>query len=361
MNKTPLYALHQKLGAKFGPFAGYEMPLFYKTGIIKEHLHTRKSAGLFDISHMMLVQISGQFAAQAISALCPLHAEEIEIGQARYTFFLNQNGGIIDDLIVSRLANDRFLLVCNAGCAQKDWSHIVKHTTEHKVDVTVIPFGLIALQGPKAQAVLEKAGLPVSTMNFMQINELDGERQGWLVSRSGYTGEDGFEIAAPKNEIAGLAEKLLSDERVLPVGLGARDSLRLEAGLSLYGQDLSDEISPMEAGLVWAIPKDLRTGGNYLGAEAIARKIAEGRKRKRVGIKPEGRAPVRAGAEIFDGTGSKVGEVTSGGFGPSVDHPVALGLINVDADSNSLVAHVRSKQIPLQAARLPFTPHKYKR
>jgi len=361
MNKTPLYDLHQKFGAKFGPFAGYEMPLFYKSGIIKEHLHTRASAGLFDISHMMLVQISGQFAEQAIGLLCPLNVEEIEVGQARYTFFLNQEGGIIDDLIVSRLAIDRFLFVCNAGCAQKDWAHIEKHTAGHEIDVTVIPFGLIALQGPKAEAVLEKAGMAVSSMKFMQIKELGGERQGWLASRSGYTGEDGFEIAAPKNEIMHLAEELLSDNRVLPIGLGARDSLRLEAGLSLYGQDLSDEISPMEAGLVWAIPKNLRTGGTYLGAEAIANKITEGRNRKRVGLKPEGRAPVRAGAEIFDKSGNKVGQVTSGGFGPSVDHPVALGLIDVDAGNDSLVARLRSRNIPLQIARLPFTPHKYKR
>ena len=225
----------------------------------------------------------------------------------------------------------------------------------------IIPTGLIALQGPQAAAVLEDVGFAVSDLIFMQIKEFSHGEATWMISRSGYTGEDGFEIALPENETAEFAAKLLNDERVLPVGLGARDSLRLEAGLSLYGQDLSDDITPMEAGLIWAIPKDLRSSGSYIGADAIEEKITTKRKRKRVGITPQGRAPVRAGSEIFDTTGSQVGVITSGGFGPSVGHPVALGLINVDADTDTLVAKVRSKDKPLQIAALPFTPHNYKR
>ena len=361
MKKTPLFDLHEMHGAKFGPFAGYDMPLFYKAGIIKEHQFTRESAGLFDISHMMLVHVSGPDAQALLSKLTPLHIDAMAHGESRYTFFLNENGGIIDDLIVSRLSHDRYSLVCNAGCAQKDWDHIEKHADGFDVAAKIIPTGLIALQGPKAGAVLEDAGLAVSNLNFMQIKEFSHGASTWIISRSGYTGEDGFEIALPENETAEFAAKLLGDERVLPVGLGARDSLRLEAGLSLYGQDLSDDISPMEAGLIWAIPKDLRSGGSYIGADAIEEKIKTKRKRKRVGITPQGRAPVRAGSEIFDKSGSQVGTITSGGFGPSVGHPVALALINVDADTDTLVAKVRSKDMPLQIAALPFTPHNYKR
>lgn len=361
MNKTPLYNIHVAHGAKFGPFAGFDMPLFYKTGIIAEHLHTRKKAGLFDISHMMLVEIGGDDGAQLVSKLCPLNANDMDNGEARYTFFLNDNAGIIDDLIVSRLANDRYSMVCNAGCAEKDLAHINRHAENFNVEIIVKPYGIVALQGPEAEVVLEGCGLSVSAMKFMQVARIDGDHGNWLVSRSGYTGEDGFEIAMPENEIAAFTQKLLADERVLPIGLGARDSLRLEAGLSLYGQDLSDDITPMEAGLTWAIAKDLRTDGSYIGAQAVKEKIAAKRKRKRVGIKPEGRAPVRAGSVILDGSGSQVGEITSGGFGPSVEHPVALGLINIDADVESLVAEVRSRHIALKIASLPFTPHKYKR
>ena len=361
MKKTPLYDLHAKHGAKFGPFAGYDMPLFFKSGIIAEHRHTRQNAGLFDISHMMLVQVSGDDAAALIARLCPLQSRAMETGEARYSFFLNDNAGIIDDLIVSRLAANRYSLVCNAGCAQKDLAHIEKHARQFSVDINVRPHGIIALQGPQAEAVLEDTGLAVSHLKFMHVTEPEGMQDQWLVSRSGYTGEDGFEIAMPNHQIAEFAEKLLGDARVLPIGLGARDSLRLEAGLSLYGQDLSDDITPMEAGLIWAIPRELRANGTYLGAAAIEAKIADKRRRKRVGIKPRGRAPVRASAIISDQSGSQVGVITSGGFGPSVAHPVALGLIDVDSDMSSLAAEVRGKQIPLQVVPLPFTPHNYHR
>ncbi len=361
MKKTPLYDIHQSHGAKFGPFAGYEMPLFYKTGIIAEHLHTRKKAGLFDISHMLPVDISGNGAKDLLSRLCPVDAESMNRGEAKYTFFLNEEAGIIDDLIVSKLSDDRFWLVCNAGCAQKDLAHIKNIAGEFDVEIKVPEYGIVALQGPLAQQVLSDFGLQLSDMTFMQTRQGEGEYEGWLISRSGYTGEDGFEIAMASTHIADFAKQLLDDERVAPIGLGARDSLRLEAGLSLYGQDLSDTITPMEAGLTWAIARELRQGGVYIGAGAVAQHIANKRKRKRVGLIPDGRAPVRAGAIISDGSEKQVGTVTSGGFGPSVGHPVALGLIAVNADSDTLVAQVRSKSIPLQIAPLPFTPHHYKR
>lgn len=357
MRKTPLYAIHESHGAKFGEFAGFDMPLFYKTGIIGEHKHTREKAGLFDISHMMLAQIGGGEASLLIEKLCPLKATDMNDGDARYTFFLNKNAGIIDDLIVSRLGENLFSMVCNAGCADKDLAHIKIHAKNFDVNVSVLDHGIIALQGPMAELVLQDINLPVADMKFMQTIEHDD----WLISRSGYTGEDGFEIAMPAKQISEFAEKLIADERVIPIGLGARDSLRLEAGLSLYGQDLSDTITPMEAGLVWAIPKELRSDGNYIGAPAIEEKITNKRKRKRVGIKPDGKAPVRAGSIILDAAGEPVGEITSGGFGPTVEHPVAMGLINVEANLDGLVAQVRSKLIPLQIAPLPFSPHHYKR
>ncbi len=361
MNRTPLYAIHEQFGAKFGPFAGFDMPLFYESGIIKEHLHTRANAGFFDISHMMLVQVSGNDASALISRLTPLNAQQMNCGDARYTFLLNERAGIIDDLIVSKISQDRYLIVCNAGCADKDWAHIESHSREFNASAKKLPLALVALQGPKAVSVLLEMGIAVNKLGFMQIMEHQSGTDTWLVSRCGYTGEDGFEIAIPHDQVAEFSQQLLDDKRVLPIGLGARDSLRLEAGLSLYGQDLSEDITPMEAGLIWAIPKNLRNGGAYLGANAVAEKIANGRTRKRVGFVPEGRAPVRAGSKIFDAAGNHVGEVTSGGFGPSVDHPVALGLISADCDTDGLTAQVRKKMIKLQKAALPFTPHNYKR
>ncbi len=358
MNRTPLYELHERADAKFGAFAGYDMPLFYPAGIIAEHNHTRTQAGLFDICHMMHVEIAGADAAALVERLCPTNAGNQQIGSAQYTFFLNEAAGIIDDLIVTRLDDRRYLIVCNAGCADKDRVHIEKAAADFDATPSIIERGFVALQGPMAQAVLEAQGLAVADLAFKQAIE---PRAGMFVSRTGYTGEDGFEIALPEDEIVGFVEGLLTDERVMLIGLGARDSLRLEAGLSLYGQDLDEDISPMEAGLTWAIPQPLREGGPYIGADALAQKRAAGRRRKRVGLKPEGRAPVRAGAALVDGSGRAVGRVTSGGFGPTVGHPVALGLIDVDADAGTLAAEVRGKQLPLEVAALPFTAHNYKR
>ena len=356
MKKTPLHALHRELGAKFGPFAGYDMPLFYPAGILAEHRQTRTAAGMFDISHMLQVEITGRNAAAVVEQLCPYPASEQASGRARYSFFLNESGGIIDDLIVTRLSDDRFLLVCNAGSAGKDLEHIRAHAAGSDVEIAVRDRAFLALQGPQSEEVLRDCGIGPMPEAFLDALELPGDR---FVSRSGYTGEDGFEIALPVGEAETFARRLLADPRVAMAGLGARDSLRLEAGLPLYGQDLSEEITPQEAGLSWAIPQSHRSGGPFVGAGALAANFAAGRKRRRIGLVPEGAAPVRAHAEIRDSIGRPVGEVTSGGFGPTVNHPVAMGLIAVDA-TFPLFAELRGRQAPLAEAKLPFVPHRYK-
>ncbi|MCC0020553.1 MAG: glycine cleavage system aminomethyltransferase GcvT [Nitratireductor sp.] len=358
MKKTPLHELHAESGSKFGPFAGYDMPLFYPLGIMKEHQHTRGHAGLFDISHMVHIDVSGPQAADLIARASPFDPASQDQGSCKYTFFLNENAGIIDDLIVTRLGDARFRIVANAGCAEKDIAHISKLAEEYDADIEVLECGFVALQGPEAEKVLCDAGIDVSQLVFMTAMEPES---GWFVSRTGYTGEDGFEIALPVAETEAFARKLLSDERVELIGLGARDSLRLEAGLSLYGQDLDEETSPHEAGLIWAIPKELRSGGAYLGADAFARKFAEGRKRKRVGLKPKEAKPVRAGATLADSEGNEIGSITSGGFGPTVGGPVALGMISADAGENGIFADVRGKQVEMEIVPLPFAPHHYKK
>lgn len=358
MKHTPLYDLHVESGAKMGEFAGYSMPLFYPLGVMKEHLHTRAAAGLFDISHMVHVEISGPQAAELIERLCPYAASDQEQGASRYTFFLTPSAGIIDDLIITRLGLERFLIVANAGCAEKDIAHMQNVAGAFDAGVYVLPRGFLALQGPQAEAVLLDNGFEVAEMPFMSGVEPEA---GWFLSRSGYTGEDGFEIAMPEAECAAFAQRLLDDERVEAIGLGARDSLRLEAGLSLYGQDLSDAISPHEAGLIWAIPKPMREGGVFIGAEALSQKIAAGRNRMRIGLSPEGKMPVRAGAQLQNEAGDDVGIVTSGGFGPTLERGVALGLVAIDAADAPIFADVRGRKIPMQRMKLPFVPHNFKR
>ncbi|MEP0944122.1 MAG: glycine cleavage system aminomethyltransferase GcvT [Rhizobiaceae bacterium] len=356
MQQTPFYQSHIDAGAKIGAFAGYDMPLFYPLGVMKEHEHTRTAAGLFDISHMVHVSLSGADAATLVARLCPYHSDQQAVGQARYTFMLNLDGGIIDDLIVTRLGDERYLIVANAGCAEKDVEHIRGQAQPLNVNVDILPRAFLALQGPAAEATL--AGhFDVATMGFMTAME---PAEGWFVSRTGYTGEDGFEIAMPIADGVEFADKLLADERVEWIGLGARDSLRLEAGLPLYGQDLSEEITPHEAGLVWAIPKDLREGGGYIGADALAEKIAAGRTRMRVGLLPEGR-PVRGGTDLVDEAGNNIGSVTSGGFGPSLKGPMAMALVAIDAAENPIFADLRGKQIPMKRVKPPFVAHNYKR
>lgn len=356
MKHTPLYQSHVDAGAKMGAFAGYEMPLFYPLGVMKEHEHTRNKAGLFDISHMVHVSVSGSDSAKLIAKLCPYHAGNQSPGQGRYTFMLNENAGIIDDLIVTRLTDQGYLIVANAGCAEKDVAHIRQIAEDFSVSIDILPRAFLALQGPQAEAVLGDH-FPVSDMAFMTAME---PRDGWFLSRTGYTGEDGFEIGMPEDEGVAFADKLVADGRVEWIGLGARDSLRLEAGLPLYGQDLAEDITPSEAGLLWAIPKDLREGGTYIGAALLQEKIKAGRRRMRVALLPQGR-PVRGETKLVNEKGDDIGVVTSGGFGPTLKGPMALALVRVDASEAPIFADMRGKLIPMKRVTPPFVPHNYKR
>lgn len=358
LEKTPLYDFHIELGAKMGGFAGYSLPLFYPLGVMKEHEHTRQSAGLFDISHMVHVNVEGDEAASFLSRLCPIVADDLAIGSARYTFFLNGDGGVIDDLIVTRLGENQFLIVCNAGRRAEDLAHIDQVSKTYDVVTQHLPRAFLALQGPLAEAVLVDIGLDVASMDFMSARSFGDDL---FISRTGYTGEDGFEIALPNGAVDAFARKLVTDERVEMIGLGARDSLRLEAGLSLYGQDITEDVTPHEASLIWAIAKPLREHGRYIGADVLAQKIATGRTRRRIGLRPVGRVPVRAGAELVNSDGANIGKVTSGGFGPTIGGPVALGLINLDAVEGEIFALVRGKQVEMAASKLPFVPHNYKK
>jgi len=335
------------------------MPLTYPDGVMKEHLHTREAAGLFDISHMKLFLVSGPGAASALATACPFDPVSLGEGQSKYTFFLNDDAGIIDDLIITRLGPDRYIVVANAGNAEIDQRHLELLRVGAAWTLAPLDRVFLALQGPAAEAVLQDAGLDLSHLSFMQGCE---PRKNWFASRSGYTGEDGFELALPVDEADAFAKVLLADQRVRWVGLAARDSLRLEAGLCLHGQDIAPDTSPVDAGLMWAIPKALREKGSFIGADALRTQLARGRSRTRVGIKPEGRQPVRPGTKLFDEGGSEIGHVTSGGFGPSAGFPVAMGYVTGDATpGRRLYADVRGKRLPVEIHVLPFTPHRYRK
>ena len=353
LKELPLKALHERAGAKFSPFAGWSMPVSYPPGVLKEHLHTREHAGLFDISHMQLIDLNGADAARLIARLCPLEAKSQATGASKYTFLLNENAGIIDDLIVSRLADERFMIVANAARASVDVAWIRERAKGMDVSIEPLQRVFLALQGPEAASVMADAGIDAGHLSFMSGFE---PRSGWFLTRSGYTGEDGFEIALPIEDAEEIAEKLAGDARVEWIGLAARDSLRLEAGFCLYGNDLDEETDPVSAGLIWAIPKGLRQSGPFTGASRLADIIAAGPKQKRVGLQAEGRQPVRAGAPLADSGGNAVGRVTSGGFGPSVGHPVAMGYVRADLarPDTQLFADVRGKQIAMRVAKLPF-------
>lgn len=364
---TPLHALHQSLGARMGPFAGYDMPISYPLGVLKEHLHTRAATGLFDVSHMGQARLSGPGAIAALEKLVPGDIAGLAAGRMRYTQLTNAEGGILDDLMVTRDpsgAEDSLILVVNAGCKQDDFAHIAAHLP---AGVTLDPFGewgLIALQGPKAAEVLARhAGPSVMTQPFMSMVALAVAGIACLVSRSGYTGEDGFEISVPPDRADELARILLAETEVEAIGLGARDSLRLEAGLPLYGHDIDTATSPIEAVLGWSISKRRRAEGGFLGAERILGEIANGPARKRIGIRPEGRQPVREGAPILDGDGRPVGQVTSGGFGPSLEGPCAMGYVPaaLAVPGTKLSMEVRGKRIAGEVAAMPFVPNRYYR
>lgn len=368
LQRTPLYDLHVRLGAKIVPFAGYEMPVQYKAGVLTEHLHTRAKAGLFDVSHMgqaMLVGPSQEATAKAIESLVPADIQGLKPGQVRYSQLLSDRGGILDDLMIARPAHQSAAgylgLVVNAACKEKDYE-LIRAALPKTVRLEVIPHALLALQGPLAARVLEQVIPGVSDMIFMQTKSFAVGGNVYTVSRSGYTGEDGFEISASEGAGVKLAERLLEDSNVLPIGLGARDSLRLEAGLCLYGHDIDETTSPVEAQLQWSIQKRRREAGDFPGAARILRELKDGPSRKRIGIRPEGRQPAREGTPIFAG-GTRIGTVTSGGFGPSAEAPIAMGYVEsaFAAVGTQLTLEVRGKELPARIAGMPFAPHRYKR
>jgi len=354
----PLHTLHEQAGAKFGAFAGWNMPITYPAGVMQEHLHTRAAAGLFDISHMKLIAIAGRQAADFLSRALPMDAAALGAGQSRYSFLLNEQAGIIDDLIVTRLGDSHFMMVANAGNADMDIAELQKRLADFDCTVTPLARVLLALQGPQAVNIMRDAGLSGTDLTFMHGMEND---KGWFITRSGYTGEDGFEIALPAAEAEALVQKLLADPRVQWTGLAARDSLRLEAGLCLHGQDITMQINPVEAGLTFAVARYVREKADFIGAQAYIAAFAAGAQRRRVGLKPEGRQPVRAGAQLFDAQGNEIGVVTSGGFGPSFNAPVAMGYVSaaLDTADTQIFADVRGKKLPVAIHPLPFIPQHY--
>lgn len=362
IKRTPLYDLHVALQAKMVPFAGYAMPVQYSSGIIKEHRHTRAAAGLFDISHMGQILLEGKDPLQEIEKIMPGDFQELAPEQMRYSFLLNEDGGVIDDLMVMRLsAPNSVFLVVNASGKENDLAHIQKHLTASKA--TALPErALLALQGPDAAKVLARFCNAPSKLKFMYGGSFDIQGVGeCLISRSGYTGEDGFEISVPNETVEKFAKALLAESEVEPIGLGARDSLRLEAGLCLYGHDLDEATTPVEAGLTWAIGKRRRKEGGFIGSHKIQEQLVKGVTRKRVGIKPEGRALAREHTDIVDAKGQKIGIVTSGGFGASIDGPVGMGYVDsaFAAPETPLFLMVRGNALPAKTTVLPFTPHRY--
>lgn len=371
LNHTPLFELHVELGAKMVPFAGYSMPVQYPLGVMKEHLHCRAQAGLFDVSHMGQVILRGESyeaVARAFETLVPMDVADLDQDKQRYGFFTNDDGGIEDDLMFAN-RGDHLFVVVNAACKEADIARM-KAALEPEVTVEEIKGrALIALQGPAAEAVLARLNPAASEMIFMDVANLELAGAECWVSRSGYTGEDGFEISVPQDAAEALCRALLEMEEVEPIGLGARDSLRLEAGLCLYGNDIDTTTNPIEAGLIWAIQKVRRAGGaregGFPGAAHILSAMAEGVAHKRVGLLPQGRAPMRAGTPIFatDEGGEPIGTVTSGGFGPTVNGPVAMGYIGSSyaAVGTDLFGEVRGKRMPLKVAKLPLVPANFKR
>jgi len=370
LKQTPLHDLHVALGARMMPFAGWDMPVQYPMGVLNEHLHTRDQAGLFDVSHMgqiLLRAPSGQAAdaAAVLETLVPANLVDLPKGRQRYGLFTNERGGIEDDLMIAN-RGDHLYLVVNAGCADSDLALLrrldgveVEHVTDR---------ALLALQGPQAARVLSALIPAVANMTFMDVATLNWDGAEVWVSRSGYTGEDGFEISLPADRAREFADALLADPAVAPIGLGARDSLRLEAGMPLYGNDIGADVTPGQAALGWSIPKIRRSGGvregGFPGADVILPELAQGADTTRLGLRPQGRAPIRQGVTIFDAEagGTAIGHVTSGGFAPSVGAPVAMASLPAALSPGDIVyAELRGKRIPVEIAPLPFVQPHYKR
>ena len=359
LKRTPLHALHISLGGRMVPFAGYDMPVQYE-GIIAEHTQTREQATLFDVSHMGQARLRGTDPGTALESLVPGAIADLAEGKMRYTLLLNEQGGIIDDLMVTQ-RGDHLFLVVNAACKENDFAHIGGQLAG-KAELEILPDrALLALQGPKAAEALARLAPDCAAMEFMTARPLTIAGIDCEITRSGYTGEDGYEISVPDSAAEDLARALLDQPEVKPAGLGARDSLRLEAGLCLYGSDIDETTTPVEAALTWTINKRRREEGNFPGADIILRQIAEGTTRKRVGIRPEGRAPARAHSEITDADGKVIGEVTSGGFGPTVGAPVAMGYVETASakPDTPLNLIVRGKPLPARVAKMPFAEHRY--
>jgi len=369
--QTPLHDLHLRLGARMVPFAGYAMPVQYPTGLIAEHRHCRAAAALFDVSHMGQVRLAGADAAAALETLVPMDIVGLGEGRQRYAFFTSANGGLLDDLMVVRPPagagfGDLFLVV-NAGRKDADLRHMQTHIG-HRCAVLPMPErALLALQGPQAATVLSRLHAGVAQLVFMSGGVFELAGASCFVTRSGYTGEDGFEISVPADHATALAEALLAHAEVSPAGLGARDTLRLEAGLCLYGHDIGDTTSPVEAGLAWAMQKVRRPGGaragHYPGAAVIEHHLAGAAPRKRVGLVGLERVPVREGATIVDAHGRKLGTVTSGTLAPSVDRPIAMAYLPVDhaIPHHEVYAEVRGRRLPMRVTPMPFHPHRYHR
>jgi len=373
LKRTPLHALHVARGGKLVPFAGYEMPVQYAAGVLREHLHTRTKAGLFDVSHMGQIALrpkSGDVkeAALALERLVPQDIVAVAPGRQRYAQFTSDHGGLLDDLMVANFGDHLFLVV-NAACKVEDEAHLRANLSDACVIDSLADRALIALQGPKAESGLGKLCADVTSMRFMDAGPRKVDGIDAFVSRSGYTGEDGFEISVPADQAEVLVTALLDNADVLPIGLGARDSLRLEAGLCLYGHDIDTTTTPVEGALEWSVQKSRRTGGaragGFPGAEKILAQFANGAARRRVGLLPEGRAPVREGAALFaDAAASEpIGKVTSGGFGPTLNAPVAMGYLPtaLAANGTTIFAEVRGQRLPLKVAPMPFVPNTYKR
>ncbi|MGZ0787291.1 glycine cleavage system aminomethyltransferase GcvT [Pseudomonas saponiphila] len=366
--KTPLHSLHLELGARMVPFAGYDMPVQYPLGVMKEHQHTREQAGLFDVSHMGQIRLSGFNAAQALETLVPVDILDLPVGMQRYAMFTNEQGGILDDLMVANLGDGQLFLVVNAACKEQDLAHLRRHLGE-QCDIQPLfeERALLALQGPAAVKVLARLAPEVASMTFMQFRPVTVLGVDCFVSRSGYTGEDGFEISVPAEQAEKLARALLAEPEVAAIGLGARDSLRLEAGLCLYGHDMNSDTTPIQASLLWAISKARRAdgarAGGFPGAEVIFAQQQGGVDRKRVGLLPQERTPVREGAEIVDAEGNIIGSVCSGGFGPTLGGPLAMGYLDIQhcALDTPVAAIVRGKKVPMLVSKMPFVAQRYYR
>jgi aminomethyltransferase len=358
---TPLDVLHRSLGARMVPFAGYAMPVQYPAGVLAEHLHCRSQAALFDVSHMGQAFLTGSGAAAALEKLAPGDIAGLAPMRQRYSLLTMDNGGIMDDFMVAHLDGDRWFMVVNASRKHVDFPHIAAHLPAGVSLELLADRALVALQGPKAASVLAALAPEVAALPFMGLAEIILDGTACLASRSGYTGEDGYEISIPADRAEAITQLLLAQPGVMPAGLGARDSLRLEAGLCLYGHDIDDTTNPIEAALAWTIPKRRRAEANFLGARPILAMLADKPARRRVGILPTGRAPAREGTEIVAPDGAVIGRITSGGFGPSLGGPCAMGYVRADfaAIGTDIELMVRGKPLPAKVAAMPFVPHSY--